>query len=71
MKVLVLGGTGTVGSQVLRELLERECKVRVPKRLREKEQLISGPMYWAGLFHLAETILTSGSKRRWSTCLPG
>lgn len=32
MKVLVLGGTGTVGSQVLRELLERECKVNVLTR---------------------------------------
>ncbi|MFO7686646.1 MAG: NmrA family NAD(P)-binding protein [Desulfobacterales bacterium] len=32
MKVLVLGGTGTVGSQVLRELLEREHEVSVLTR---------------------------------------
>ena len=36
MKVLVLGGTGTVGSAVVRELLARKADVRVLTRSAEK-----------------------------------
>lgn len=38
MKVLVLGGTGTVGSQVLDELLNRECEVDVLTRSGDRAQ---------------------------------
>ncbi|MDQ4122125.1 MAG: NmrA family NAD(P)-binding protein [Acidobacteriota bacterium] len=36
MKVLVLGGTGTVGSEVVRELLDRKLEVKVLTRSAEK-----------------------------------
>lgn len=36
MKILVIGGTGTVGSQVVRELLAREVVVQVLTRSQEK-----------------------------------
>lgn len=43
MKILVLGGTGTVGSQVVRELLARDVDVRVLTRSAEKvESLPAG-----------------------------
>ena len=38
MKILVLGGTGTVGSQVVHELLARDVDVRVLTRTAEKAQ---------------------------------
>ncbi len=39
MKVLVVGGTGTVGSQVARHLLEKGAKVRVMARSADKSKL--------------------------------
>ncbi len=38
MKILVLGGTGTVGSQVVHELLARDADVRVLTRTAEKAE---------------------------------
>ena len=38
MNILVLGGTGTVGSQVVNELLARDVDVRVLTRSTEKAQ---------------------------------
>jgi uncharacterized protein YbjT (DUF2867 family) len=40
MKVLIVGGTGTVGSQVTRELLERGVQVRVMTRSAEKARAL-------------------------------
>jgi uncharacterized protein YbjT (DUF2867 family) len=42
MKVLVIGGTGTVGSQVARELLARGVEVSVLTRSAEKAEKLSG-----------------------------
>jgi uncharacterized protein YbjT (DUF2867 family) len=42
MKILVIGGTGTVGSQVVRELLVRGAKVGVLTRQPEKARLPDG-----------------------------
>src|SRR5512142_1469844 len=42
MKVLVVGGTGTVGSQVVRELAGRGVEVRVLTRDPSKAKLPSG-----------------------------
>lgn len=39
MKVLVVGGTGTVGSQVTRHLLEKGAKVRVMSRSADRNKL--------------------------------
>lgn len=39
MKVLVVGGTGTVGTQVTRHLLERGAKVRVMSRSADRSKL--------------------------------
>src|SRR5512142_3177094 len=39
MNVLVVGGTGTVGSQVARHLLEKGAKVRVMSRTAERAKL--------------------------------
>ncbi len=36
MKILVIGGTGVVGSQVVRELLARKMDVRVLTRSADK-----------------------------------
>jgi uncharacterized protein YbjT (DUF2867 family) len=38
MEVLVIGGTGTVGSQVVRALLERKAEVTVLSRNAEKQK---------------------------------
>jgi uncharacterized protein YbjT (DUF2867 family) len=40
MKVLVIGGTGTVGSQVVRELLARKAKVRLLTRSADKAKSV-------------------------------
>src|SRR5881628_1213378 len=42
MKFLVLGGTGTVGSQVVRELLARKHQLRVLTRNPEKTRTLGG-----------------------------
>lgn len=40
MKILVIGGTGTVGSQVVRELLTRNVSVQVLTRSKEKAKVL-------------------------------
>ncbi|HWR58836.1 MAG TPA: NAD(P)H-binding protein, partial [Thermodesulfovibrionales bacterium] len=40
MKILVIGGTGTVGSQVVQELLARKAVVRVLTRSEEKAKTL-------------------------------
>ena len=40
MHVLVIGATGTVGSQVVKELLARDVKVRILTRSEEKAKNI-------------------------------
>lgn len=59
MKVLVIGGTGMVGSQVVRELLEREVEVTVlTRKSKQDANLPKGVHHLHGDLNEVETIRT-------------
>ncbi|MGD8426704.1 MAG: NmrA family NAD(P)-binding protein [Balneolaceae bacterium] len=57
MKILVLGGTGTVGSQVVHELLKRDTEVHVlTRKVKTRKDIPSGVIYVSGDLLNVDTI---------------